>query len=128
MREGRIMTIDHFPVRPLPLSQACQLTRGTGPGALAPAGSSTGLVPARDRSSPSKVERVNGHSPLASVCPAGEDESRDSARGRPTEASTVLGTRYLGRDMSPTALCANLAGEMMPTSPSQVPCTCFFAA
>lgn len=33
MREGRIMTIDHFPVRPLPLShpQACQLTRGTGP-------------------------------------------------------------------------------------------------
>lgn len=119
MRVGRIMT---FPVR----SPTCQLTRGTGPWRP-----STWLlhwpVPARDRSSPFKVERANGHSPLASVCPAGEDETAPAARGRPTETSTVLGTRYLARDMSSTALCANLAQEMISTSPAQVPCT-YFAA
>lgn len=70
------------------------------------------------------MERANGHSPLASVCPA---ETAPAARGRPTETSTVLGTRYLARDMSPTALCANLAQEMIFPSPAQVPCT-YFAA
>lgn len=36
MREGRIMTIDHFPVRPLPLSHPPGLPAHTGDGALAP--------------------------------------------------------------------------------------------
>jgi hypothetical protein len=111
MRVGRIMAIDHFPVRALPLSRskACQLTRG--PGALAPWLLLQWPVPARIGAVPSKVGQANGHSPLAS-----EGDGHEPG-------PTVLGTRYLGRDMSPTALCAYVAEEMISTSPSQVPCT-----